>query len=69
MESPFILPDELDAIVRNSDLTRRRMERKGLFPKRVKIAERKTAHRRVDIEEWCENPDAWVKRNAAGGGA
>jgi predicted DNA-binding transcriptional regulator AlpA len=66
-ESPFLLPAEVDAITRLHDLTRRRMEARGLFPKRVRIGARKTAHRRSDIETWMRDPDAWRRSHAAGG--
>jgi predicted DNA-binding transcriptional regulator AlpA len=68
IESPFILADELNAITLTSDMTRKRMEDRGLFPKRVRIGARKTAHIRTEIAEWCANPDVWVKRHAANGG-
>jgi predicted DNA-binding transcriptional regulator AlpA len=65
MQSPFILSDELNAITLTSDVTRRRMEKLGKFPRRVRIGNRKTAHIRADVQEWARNPDAWAKANAA----
>lgn len=69
IESPFLLPAELDAITRTSNMTRVRMEKRGLFPKRVTIGARKKAWRKTDVEEWLKDPSAWAQRNAAGGGA
>jgi predicted DNA-binding transcriptional regulator AlpA len=68
-ESPFILRAELDAITRTSEQTRVRMEKRGLFPKRVSIGARKKARYRADVEAWLADPEGWAKRHAAGGGA
>jgi predicted DNA-binding transcriptional regulator AlpA len=65
--SPFILSDELDEITLVCDVTRRRMEKRGKFPQRVRIGNRKTAHIRAEVEAWARNPDLWVKAHAVGG--
>lgn len=69
MESPFLLPDEVDTIARSSDDTRMRQEKKGRFPKRIKIAAKKIAYRKSEIEEWARDPEAWRARNAVAAGA
>ncbi|MDR6303959.1 putative DNA-binding transcriptional regulator AlpA [Nitrobacter vulgaris] len=61
--SPFIFHEEIDAITRLCDMTRKRMERRGLFPKRVRIAPRRIAWRRADIEAWASDPEGWAKRH------
>jgi predicted DNA-binding transcriptional regulator AlpA len=57
--SPFILSKEVDEIVLICDLTRWRREKLGRFPKRIKLANRKVAYRRTDIDEWAEDPEGW----------
>ena len=49
----FLLPAEVDAITRSSDLTCSRLEKRGRFPPRIKIANRKIAWRKSDIEAWA----------------
>ena len=63
--SPFVLPDEADKISLLCDLTRRRQEKLGRFPERIKLANRKIAYRRRDIEEWSRDPESWRIRNAS----
>jgi predicted DNA-binding transcriptional regulator AlpA len=63
-DSPFLLPDELDKLTRVSDLTRSRMEKRGLFPRRIRIAPRRIAWRRSEVEDWVRDPEAWGKRQA-----
>jgi predicted DNA-binding transcriptional regulator AlpA len=65
MESPFFLQSEVTKISRISNLTRVRLESRGLFPKRVKIGARKVAWRKAEISEWLADPEAWVRRNQA----
>ena len=63
---PFVLPDEADKISLVSDLTRRRQEKLGRFPERIKLANRKIAYRRSEIEEWSRDPEGWrAARNAS----
>jgi prophage regulatory protein len=57
--SPFLLPDEVYAITRMCDLTLSRMEKRGRFPKRVRIGNRKIAWRRADIDLWVADPEGW----------
>jgi predicted DNA-binding transcriptional regulator AlpA len=64
-DSPFLLPDELDKLTRVSDLTRARMEKRGLFPRRIHIAPRRIAWRRSEVEDWVRDPEAWGRRHAA----
>jgi prophage regulatory protein len=66
--SPFMLPDEVERITTLRDLTRWRLEKRGRFPKRIRISGRKIAWRRSDIEAWASDPEGWVKRHAIGGG-
>ena len=63
----FLLPREVEEITRLSDLTRSRLEKRGKFPPRIKIGNRKIAWRKVDIEEWSRDPEAWAQRHAGGG--
>jgi predicted DNA-binding transcriptional regulator AlpA len=60
---PFLLPSEVDELTRLSDLTRRRLEEAGKFPRRIKIANRKIAWRRADILLWLDDPPGWAKRD------
>jgi hypothetical protein len=62
--SPFLLPDEVDTIALICDMTRMRQEKLGRFPKRIKLANRKVAYRRTDIEEWSRDPEGWRDRAA-----
>jgi len=64
MESPFFLQDEVNEISRVCDLTRSRLEKRGLFPKRVRIGARKVAWRKTEIEEWARDPEGWAKRHS-----
>jgi prophage regulatory protein len=63
IESPFLLLPEVDKISRLSDLTRWRLEKSGRFPKRVKIAGRKVAWRKSEIEAWVADPEGWARRH------
>jgi predicted DNA-binding transcriptional regulator AlpA len=62
--SPLLLPAEVDAITHIGVMTRARLEARGLFPRRVKIGQKKIAWRRSDIEAWCSDPEGWAKPNA-----
>jgi prophage regulatory protein len=66
MNECFLLPAEVDAITRISDLTRWRLEKRGRFPLRIKIANRKIAWRKSDIEAWAADPEGWAIRQAEG---
>jgi predicted DNA-binding transcriptional regulator AlpA len=62
--SPFIFSAEIDAITGAvHDITRKRMERRGLFPKRVHVTPRRIAWRRSEFEEWAADPEGWAKRH------
>ena len=65
IESPFLLPSEVDKISRLSDLTRWRLEKSGRFPKRIRIAGRKVAWRKSEIEAWVADPEGWAGRHDA----
>ncbi len=63
-ESPFIFPAEVDKIIPFHDLTRARMEKRGLFPRRIRITPRRIGWRRSEIEAWTADPEGWAKRYA-----
>jgi prophage regulatory protein len=63
IESPFLLLPEVDKISRLSDLTRWRLEKSGRFPKRIRIAGRKVAWRKSEIEAWVADPEGWARRH------
>jgi predicted DNA-binding transcriptional regulator AlpA len=65
----FLLPSEVEKITRLRGPTRRRMERRGLFPARIHIAPRRIAWRCADIQAWVADPEGWARRRAADGGA
>jgi predicted DNA-binding transcriptional regulator AlpA len=65
IESPFLLPSEVDKISRLSGLTRWRLEKSCRFPKRIKIAGRKVAWRKTEIEAWAADPEGWAGRHDA----
>jgi prophage regulatory protein len=65
MTPEFFLPAEVQAITRLRDPTRKRMENRGLFPRRIRIAPRRVAWRKTDIEAWAADPEGWGKRNDA----
>jgi prophage regulatory protein len=60
--SPFLFVPEVDDITRLSDTTRWRMEKRGLFPRRVSISPGRVAWRRSDIDAWLSDPEGWGKR-------
>jgi predicted DNA-binding transcriptional regulator AlpA len=62
MNQSFLLPAEVDAITRIGDLTRWRLEKRGRFPRRLKIANRKIAWRKSGIEAWVADPEGWPMR-------
>ena len=68
IESEFLIHSEVQAISRLRDPTRRRMEKRGLFPARIHIAPRRIAWRRADIQAWVADPENWATRRAADGG-
>jgi predicted DNA-binding transcriptional regulator AlpA len=61
-DSPFVFPAEVDKLIPVCDLTRSRMEKRGLFPRRLRITPRRIAWRRSDIEQWTADPEGWAKR-------
>jgi prophage regulatory protein len=61
--SPFMLPAEVEKIIPFGDLTRSRMEKRGLFPKRIRVTPRRIAWRRTEIETWVNDPEGWPKRH------
>jgi predicted DNA-binding transcriptional regulator AlpA len=68
VDSPFFLPEELNARHRTSDSTRWRQEKAGRFPRRIKLAARKIAYRRAEVLEWERDPEGWAGRQAAPNG-
>lgn len=68
-ESPFIFPAEVDRITNVCDLTRWRLEKRGLFPKRIRVTPRRVAWRRSEIETWVSDPEAWRKQHRVGSAA
>jgi predicted DNA-binding transcriptional regulator AlpA len=62
IESPFIFPIEVEQVIPLADLTRRRMERRGLFPKRIRVSPKRIAWRRSEIEAWVRDPEGWPNR-------
>src|SRR5262249_50107800 len=54
-EQPLLLlEDEVAALTRLSSITRWRLERRGLFPRRLKIGLRRVAWLRAEIFNWLE---------------
>jgi prophage regulatory protein len=66
--SEFLLPTEVQEITRLRDPTRKRMERRGLFPERIRISPQRVGWRRTDIQTWIADPEGWAKRHAGNGG-
>jgi predicted DNA-binding transcriptional regulator AlpA len=64
----FLLPSEVQEITRLRDPTRRRLERRGLFPARIHIAPRRIAWRCADVLDWCRDPEGWSRRQKEGAG-
>jgi len=62
--SPFVLSQEADEISLVSNIARWRQEKLGRFPKRVKLANRKVAYLRRELEDWSQDPEGWRVRNA-----
>jgi prophage regulatory protein len=58
----LLLHSDLKRLVPLSRTTMWRMERRGEFPRRISISDRRVAWRRSEIE-------AWLKHRAAMGGA
>ncbi|MCK1533164.1 MULTISPECIES: AlpA family phage regulatory protein [unclassified Bradyrhizobium] len=55
----FFLIHELTERLPFSTVTMWRMERRGRFPKRVRISPGKVAWRKSDIEAWETDPEGW----------
>jgi predicted DNA-binding transcriptional regulator AlpA len=66
-KSPFIFPAEVEQIIPFCDLTRARMEKRGLFPKRIRITPRRIGWRRSEIEAWTADPEGWRRQHQANG--
>jgi prophage regulatory protein len=66
MPTEFLLPSEVQEITRLRDPTRKRMEKRGLFPVRIRIAPRRVAWRNAEIKAWVEDPEAWSARRSRG---
>lgn len=47
-----------------SDVQRWRQEKRGRFPKRVKIGLRRVAWHRAEVLEWQADPQAWAAAHA-----
>ena len=56
---PFIETSAVDDLSHLSDLTRRRLEKRQRFPKRIKLSTRRSVYRRSEIEDWLRDPEAW----------
>jgi predicted DNA-binding transcriptional regulator AlpA len=54
------LNSEVENISRMCDLTRARLEKRGRFPKRVRIGGRRVAWRKAEIEAWIADPEGWA---------
>jgi prophage regulatory protein len=65
----FLFPSEVDEITRIADLTRWRMEKRGLFPRRIRLSPGRIAWRRADIESWAADPEGWPKQHTQAGKA
>ncbi|WP_445083495.1 helix-turn-helix transcriptional regulator [Bradyrhizobium sp. TM233] len=50
---------EVDELVPLCDSTRWRLERKGRFPRRIRISSRKSVYRKSDIDAWQADPEGW----------
>ncbi|MGY4399881.1 helix-turn-helix transcriptional regulator [Bradyrhizobium sp. USDA 3315] len=60
VDDPFIENDDtLTERSHLSDLTRRRLEKRQRFPKRIKLSTRRTVYRRSEFEAWLRDPEAW----------
>jgi predicted DNA-binding transcriptional regulator AlpA len=64
--SEFLLTSEVEKITRLRDPTRRRMENRGTFPRRIHIAPRRVAWRTADINVWVADPEGWAARRSRG---
>jgi Prophage CP4-57 regulatory protein (AlpA) len=62
MSEQFILRGAIDQIHPLRDITRKRAESSGLFPRRVRLSPRVAAWRRSEIEEWIADPAAWAQK-------
>jgi prophage regulatory protein len=64
-ESPFIFPAEVEKIIPFCGLTLARMEKRGRFPKRIRITPRRIGWRRYEFEAWTSDPEGWAKLHGA----
>jgi predicted DNA-binding transcriptional regulator AlpA len=60
----FLLDHEMDERVPLARDTRRRGEKAGTFPRRVKLSAKIRAYRVADVVAWESDPEGWIKRNA-----
>ncbi|QOZ33657.1 AlpA family transcriptional regulator [Bradyrhizobium sp. CCBAU 53421] len=58
----FLLPTEVEKITRLRDPTRQRMEKRGLFPRRIRISPHRFGWRCTEINAWVADPEGWAKR-------
>jgi predicted DNA-binding transcriptional regulator AlpA len=65
-EFELLLPLEVEKITRLGDQTRRRLEERGLFPARVRIAPRRVAWRNAEIQVWLKDPEGYSTRRSQG---
>jgi predicted DNA-binding transcriptional regulator AlpA len=62
--SPFLLPSEVSEIVPLCKVTLWRLEKRGPFPRRVKLTGKKYVYHRREIDEWSKDPEGWRARHA-----
>lgn len=62
-EPPFMRRSEVDRLHPVNDRSRAHAESVGLFPKRVRLAEKIPVWRRAEVTEWLADPVAWVERH------
>jgi predicted DNA-binding transcriptional regulator AlpA len=62
-EPRFYLDAEVRMITRTRDPARKRMEKRGLFPRRHRISPRRNGWRCEDIDIWVESPEDWPTRS------
>jgi predicted DNA-binding transcriptional regulator AlpA len=67
-EPQFYLDTEVETITRTRDPTGKRMEIRGLFPRRIRVSPRHVGWRCTDIQTWLADTEGWPKRHAANGG-
>lgn len=58
----FLRDDQVYELTLIQDPTRRRMEKSGFFPKRIRITPRRVAWRQSEVDDWISNPEDWGQR-------